>query len=65
MQFEIGDLFAYQDEYYCRRGSSRYGLVLDIMGRIHHDIDDVCLTVMIGGKVTEEWSSFLVKLQCL
>jgi hypothetical protein len=65
MRFEVGDLFAYQDEYYFRRGLARYGLVLNIMGRIHHDIDDVCLTVMVGGKVTEEWASFLVKLQCL
>ena len=65
MQFETGDLFTYQDEYYFRRGSSRFGLVLDVKGKIHHDIDDICLTVIVGGKVTEEWASFLVKLQCL
>ena len=65
MNFSTGDLFAYQDEYECRRGLAQFGLVLDVMGKIHHDIDDICLTVYVGGQVTEEWSSFLVKLQCL
>ena len=65
MQFEIGDLFAYQDDYACRRGEAKVGLVLSVMGQIHDDIDDICLTVMVGGQVTEEWSSFLVKLQRL
>ena len=62
MEFESGDLFVYQDEYACRRGESKVGLVLDVMGKIHDDIDDVCLTVYINGKVTEEWTSFLMKL---
>ena len=65
MVFEVGDLFAYQDDYACRRGKAKFGLVLDVMGQIHNDIEDICLTVMVGGEVTEEWSSFLVKLQCL
>ena len=65
MDFKVGDLFAYQDDYACRRGEAKVGLVLDVMGQIHDDIEDICLTVMIGGTVTEEWSSFLVKLQCL
>ena len=65
MEFIPGDLFAYQDEYQCRRGLSKLGLVLNVMGKIHDDIDDICLSVYVGGKVTEEWSSFLVKLQCL
>lgn len=65
MVFEVGDLFAYQDDYACRRGKAKFGLVLDVMGQIHDDIEDICLTVMVGGEVTEEWSSFLVKLQCL
>ena len=62
MCFEPGDLFSYIDEYSCRRGKSSAGIVLNVLGRIHEDIDDVCLTVFIGGKITEEWSSFLVKL---
>jgi len=61
--FIVGDLFAYQDEYTSRRSLAQLGIVINVMGKIHHDIDDVCLTVMIGGKVTEEWASFLVKLQ--
>ena len=65
MYFEVGDLFAYQDEYAFRRGKAKFGLVLDVMGQIHDDIDDICLIVMVGGAITEEWSSFLVKLQCL
>lgn len=65
MVFKVGDLFAYQDDYACRRGKAKFGLVLDVMGQIHDDIEDICLTVMVGGEVTEEWSSFLVKLQCL
>ena len=65
MYFKAGDLFAYQDDYACRRGGAKVGLVLDVIGQIHDDIDDICLTVMVGGEVTEEWSSFLVKLQCL
>lgn len=63
MKFESGDLFVYQDEYDCRRGEAKVGLVLDIMGKIHDDIDDICLSVYIGGKVTEEWQSFLLKLR--
>ena len=63
MQFKSGDLFVFQDEYECRRGKAKVGLVLAVKGRIHHDIDDVCLTVLIGGQVTEEWQSFLLKLQ--
>jgi hypothetical protein len=62
MEFSVGDLFVYQDEYECRQGKSKVGLVLEVMGKIHHDIDDVCLTVFIDGKVTEEWQSFLLKL---
>ena len=65
MKLKTGDLFAYQDDYACRRGSAKVGLVLKVIGRIYHDIDDICLIVVIGGKVTEEWASFLVKLQCL
>lgn len=65
MDFKEGDLFAYQDDYACRRGNAKVGLVLAVMGKIHDDIDDICLTVIIDGKVTEEWTSFLVKLQCL
>jgi hypothetical protein len=62
MQLKAGDLFVFQDEYECRRGNSRVGLVLEVKGKIHHDIDDICLTVLIGGQVTEEWQSFLLKL---
>ena len=62
MQLKTGDLFAYQDEYSCRRGKSQVGLVLEVKGKIYDDIDDICLTVLIGGKVTEEWQSFLLKL---
>ena len=62
MQLEIGDLFVFQDEYECRRGKSQVGLVLEVKGKIHHDIDDICLTVLVGGKITEEWQSFLLKL---
>ena len=62
MNLEAGDLFMYQHEYESRRGSARIGLVIDVMGRIHHDIDDVCLLVLIGGKVVDEWQSFLLKL---
>ena len=62
MKLEAGDLFVYLDEYKCRRSKSKVGLVLEIMGRIHHDIDDICLTVFIDGKVTDEWQSFLLKL---
>ena len=62
MEFKSGDLFVYQDEYAFRRGKSKVGLVLDVMGKIHDDIDDICLTVFIGGQVTEEWTSFLMKL---
>ncbi len=62
MNLSAGDLFVYQHEYESRRGSARVGLVLDVMGRIHHDINDVCLTVLIGGKVVDEWQSFLLKL---
>ena len=62
MKLKIGDLFVYQDDYACRRGKAKVGLVLEVIGRIHHDIDDVCLTVLVGGKVTEEWQSFLLKL---
>ena len=63
MQLKTGDLFVYQDEYDHRRGKSKVGLVLNVMGKIHDDIDDICLTVFIGGKVTEEWQSFLLKLR--
>ena len=63
MNFKSGDLFAYQDDYTFRRGSAKIGLVIEVIGKIHHDIDDICLTVIIGGKVSEEWASFLVKLQ--
>ena len=62
MKLKIGDLFVYQDDYACRRGKAKVGLVLEVMGKIHEDIDDVCLTVLIGGRVTEEWQSFLLKL---
>ena len=62
MKLKIGDLFAYQDDYACRRGKAKVGLVLEVIGKIHDDIDDVCLTVFIGGKVSEEWQSFLLKL---
>ena len=62
MDFEAGDLFAYQDDYACRRGKAKFGLVLNVMGKIHDDIDDICLTVYVNGKVTEEWTSFLLKL---
>jgi len=62
MNLKPGDLFVYQDEYKCRRNNSKVGLVVEVIGRIHHDIDDVCLTVLVGGKVTEEWQSFLLKL---
>ena len=62
MEFESGDLFIYQDDYSYRRGEAKVGLVLDVMGKIHDDIDDICLSVYVGGKVTEEWSSFLMKL---
>lgn len=62
MKFESGDLFAYQDDYASRRGKAKVGLVLGVMGKIHHDIDDICLSVYVDGKVTEEWTSFLVKL---
>ena len=51
-----------QDDYSYRRGKAKVGLVLEVMGKIHDDIDDVCLTVFVGGKVTEEWQSFLLKL---
>ena len=63
IQLKSGDLFVFQDEYECRRGKAKVGLVLEVKGKIHHDIDDVCLTVLIGGQVTEEWQSFLLKLQ--
>ena len=62
MKLKIGDLFVYQDDYACRRGKAKVGLVLEVMGKIHEDIDDVCLTVLVGGRVTEEWQSFLLKL---
>ena len=65
MKFESGDLFVYQDDYACRRGKAKVGLVLNVMGQIHDDIDDICLKVVISGKISEEWASFLVKLQCL
>ena len=63
MQLKSGDLFVFQDEYECRRGKAQVGLVLEVKGKIHHDIDDVCLTVLVGGQITEEWQSFLLKLQ--
>ena len=63
MQLKTGDLFVYQDEYDCRRGKAKVGLVLEVKGKIHDDIDDICLSVLIGGKVTEEWQSFLLKLR--
>ena len=62
MKLKTGDLFVYQDDYASRRGSATVGLVLKVMGKIHDDIDDICLTVFVGGKVTEEWQSFLLKL---
>ena len=62
MKLKTGDLFVYQDDYACRRGKAKVGLVLEVIGKIHDDIDDVCLTVFIGGKVSEEWQSFLLKL---
>ena len=62
MKLKIGDLFVYQDDYACRRGKAKVGLVLEVMGKIHEDIEDVCLTVLVGGRVTEEWQSFLLKL---
>ena len=63
MQLKSGDLFVFQDEYDCRRGKAQVGLVLEVKGKIHHDIDDICLTVLIGCQITEEWQSFLLKLQ--
>jgi hypothetical protein len=62
MKLKTGDLFVYQDDYACRRGNATVGLVLAVIGKIHDDIDDICLTVFIGGKVSEEWQSFLLKL---
>ena len=63
MKLKKGDLFVFQDDYACRRGKAQVGLVLEVKGKIHYDIDDVCLTVLIAGQVTEEWQSFLLKLQ--
>jgi hypothetical protein len=62
INLKAGDLFAYQDEYEYRRNNSKAGLVIEVIGRIHHDIDDVCLTVLIDGKMIEAWQSFLIKL---
>jgi len=62
MNLSAGDLFVYQDDFACRRGNAKVGLVLEVIGKIHHDIDDICLTVYINGKITEEWESFLLKL---
>ncbi len=62
MELKSGDLFVFQDEYECRRSKAQVGLVLKVKGKIHHDIDDICLTVLVGGKITEEWQAFLLKL---
>ena len=65
MKLEVGDIFVYECDYHELKNRSKTGIVLDIMGKIHHDIDDVCLTVLFNGKITEEWQSFLLNVSYL